>query len=196
MSKEITGYQPASKQADSIPEHVALMFLRFSNQFGTPKTVNLDIFHAEYVRSLEKTEPSVLHAATSLLLDRAMKNFWPTIGECREAVREIAEKMQNERTTQQANDIQAGRLKLPSPPAKPTKDAKAAVDAMVKDLLEGWKQRDKERAAEAMKSTNAKIDWNASTKPAWEQRLRESSIAREFAVSRELRDLVVRQKKD
>jgi len=184
-------YEANGPGRPAIPTHVRKLLYRFSQLYGPPPAGNVDLFNAEYARSLSAVDPDLLDAAVSRIIDRNTKPFWPTIGECREVVRAVAE----ERDNRAALSAPANQQRL-APPAKPTKDAKAAVDTMVKDLLEGWKQRDKERAAEAMKSTNAKIDWNASTKPAWEQRLRESSIAREFAVSRELRDLIVRQKKD
>lgn len=95
---------------------------RFSRLFGDPATDNFEAFVADYRKALGGTSPTILQEASDLIVKRHKYRNWPTIGECVEAIHEIAEKHAARR--------EAAKPAEP-PPRQPTAQERARVAKLV-----------------------------------------------------------------
>ena len=96
----------------------AIMAKKFFALYGHPQTDDPATFFAEWKRRFEGTDAEILTAATDLVIDRHKFHSWPTIGECREAVREVAERAQSRRDLARARALPPPVRREPTPEQK------------------------------------------------------------------------------
>ena len=97
--------------------------------FGAPDTPDPDMFFDEYRAILKGTAPHLIKAAGDVIRDTHERKSWPVPGEVKSAIRKAAAVIDGKRVYTDA----------PVAWGKPSKDARARVDAMVSDAIEALK---------------------------------------------------------
>jgi hypothetical protein len=98
---------------------------RLTAQYGSPKTDHLKIFIAEWIRAFHKADMAMLSEALSRVIDRNTFHAWPTIGEVKRELVEVAEERHHSNA----------RLALPAPVERqPTAEERARVAKLMKDF--------------------------------------------------------------
>lgn len=134
-----------------VDQHVIQRFLVL---YGEPKTIDLEALSSEYRDALDGTDATLLVDAVKLLRDQHKFPTWPTVGECKDAIREIAERRSLAKQRQvQANDE--------APRQEPTAESRARVDAMMKAAIAKLKISGPPPPKVA---AGAKLDWSRTSK--------------------------------
>lgn len=136
----------------AVKQHIIKRFLVL---YGAPKSEDQAGFVQEYIDALDGTDPALLAEAANLLRDQHKYPTWPTIGECKEAIREVAERrslaQQRQAQSRDTNEVR------PSP----TAESRARVDAMMKDAIANLKISG---PPPSKNTTDAKLDWSRPSK--------------------------------
>lgn len=104
-----------------------LVGARFTALYGPPQTTDANLFIAEWERVFDGMDPEILSAAVSRVIDKRTFQSWPTIGELREAVEEMSEKIGADRARK--------RLRLAPPQREPTPKERARVAKLMAGLV-------------------------------------------------------------
>ena len=138
---------------------------KFLELYGTP--TNFGALSREYDRAFCTTDPFVLTQAVNLVVDGREYPTWPMVGELKKAVNTIAERLAAAAARERKHEA-----KMPPPP---TDEQRERVDQLIRHAALTLKD------AQPRVFDPRKPDWARGQKPAWEERLRTSNTARQFA---------------
>lgn len=161
----------------SVKEHIVQ---RFFTVYGNPKTNDKAAFFAEYEKALNGTDPEILRLAADLVIKQHTFTNWPTIGECVEAVKTVAERRHADRERSSPQKTTYYNHK------KPTEEEKTRVANLVKGAVANLGKVHKRLMDDA-----ASVDlsqWHPTDRNAWSNRFGSSETTRWLSLSKEVRD--------
>lgn len=148
----------------------------FLLHYGAPKTDAKKEFFAEYDRLLGGNDSDLIREAADMLIKKRTFHNWPTVGECQQAIEAVAVK---KATARRMSEFSKG---TPQRAERPTDESKSRVDALIQQAKVALAK------VEHNKSALPPMYWKRGQKPAWEERMATSTVARTLSLPKEVRE--------